>query len=425
MSDITLTADQDAAVTAARDWFKSGDQQVFRLFGHAGVGKTTLAKYIVNSLNLDAGKDVHYAAFTGKAAYRLRQAGCIGATTIHKLIYIPLMKARTRLDELLVERSKETDPAKKAELDRKIVEEEKVLAEPGFTLNIESPLNEAKLVVIDEVSMVGEKMARDLLSFGCKVLVLGDPAQLPPVKGTGYFIDAVPEVLLTEPMRFGGLSSVIEVATKVRHGEPVAQMYTGSDGGPVSGRWTKPLTAEQAMRFDVILCWRNDTRWRITRLLRKARGFDGDAPNIGERIIMLANNYDLNVYNGQELVVSSVAARDGMLDVVARDELDDLLGGEYKMPVLTGGFEGKKQQENAERSARSRFKVGAGTGVATFAHAITGHKAQGSGWPKVAIVDETPALRAMRGDDEARKWLYTSVTRAERQCVIVPEIVGK
>ena len=48
----------------------------------------------------------------------------------------------------------------------------------------------AALIIIDECSMVDEDLGKDLLSFGKPTLVLGDPAQLPPVKGGGYFTEA-------------------------------------------------------------------------------------------------------------------------------------------------------------------------------------------------------------------------------------------
>ena len=57
--------------------------QVFRLFGYAGTGKTTLARHIAD----EADGEVKFAAFTGKAASVMRGKGCRGASTIHSLIY--------------------------------------------------------------------------------------------------------------------------------------------------------------------------------------------------------------------------------------------------------------------------------------------------------------------------------------------------
>ena len=74
---------QDKALLGIDEWLKNPDQQVFRLFGYAGTGKTTLAKYAASF----ATGEVMYAAPTGKAAYVMQQKGCEGATTVHSLIY--------------------------------------------------------------------------------------------------------------------------------------------------------------------------------------------------------------------------------------------------------------------------------------------------------------------------------------------------
>ena len=98
----------------------------------------------------DVDGEVKFAAFTGKAALVMRGKGCHGATTIHSLIY----RARESGEEI-----------------------------PSFDLWDEAPASKAELIVIDECSMVDAELGRDLLSFGVPVLVLGDPAQLPPIQG--------------------------------------------------------------------------------------------------------------------------------------------------------------------------------------------------------------------------------------------------
>src|ERR1700756_2284703 len=165
----TFSPHQDSALKAVADWLKAkpgrnGTPPVFRLFGYAGTGKTTLARHIAEGVD---GK-VLFAAFTGKAALVMRNKGCDGAATIHSLIY----RAR--------ESGEET---------------------PSFELWDEAPASKANLIVIDECSMVDAELGRDLLSFGAPVLVLGDPAQLPPVQGGGFFTDAEPDVMLTEGHR--------------------------------------------------------------------------------------------------------------------------------------------------------------------------------------------------------------------------------
>ena len=79
---------QDAALKAVDAWLKAkpgrnGTPQVFRLFGYAGTGKTTLAQHIAEAVD----GEVKFAAFTGKAAAVMRGKGCHSASTIHSLIY--------------------------------------------------------------------------------------------------------------------------------------------------------------------------------------------------------------------------------------------------------------------------------------------------------------------------------------------------
>ena len=149
---------------AVADWLKAkpgtnGTPQIFRLFGYAGTGKTTLARHLAEAVD---GK-VQFAAFTGKAALVMRSKGCHGASTIHSLIY----RARESGEEI-----------------------------PSFDLWDEAPASKAELIVIDECSMVDAELGRDLMSFGVPLLVLGDPAQLPPIQGGGFFTEAEPDVML-------------------------------------------------------------------------------------------------------------------------------------------------------------------------------------------------------------------------------------
>src|SRR5882757_10072335 len=160
---------QDAALRAVAEWLKAkpgrgNTPAVFRLFGYAGTGKTTLARHLAEGVE----GNVVFAAFTGKAALVMRARGCVDARTIHSLIYRP-----------------------------KEIESE----EPSFVLNDDSEAAQAKLIIVDECSMVDEELGRDLLSFGRPVLVLGDPAQLPPVKGGGFFTEAEPDFMLMEVHR--------------------------------------------------------------------------------------------------------------------------------------------------------------------------------------------------------------------------------
>src|SRR5215210_9157695 len=178
---MTWSPQQDAALKAVADWLRRGDQPVFRLFGYAGTGKTTLARHIAEGVD----GEVAFGAYTGKAALVLRTKGCPDASTIHSMIY----------------RSRESDEGG-----------------PQFVLNRQSPVARASLIIIDECSMVDEELGRDLLSFGQPVLVLGDPAQLPPVKGGGFFTEGEPDVMLTEVHRQARDNPIIRLSMVVREG---------------------------------------------------------------------------------------------------------------------------------------------------------------------------------------------------------------
>src|SRR5215475_887427 len=180
---------QDAALKAVADWLKAkpgrrDTPQIFRLFGYAGTGKTTLARHVAGGLD---GK-VLYAAFTGKAAQVMRNKGCMGASTIHSLIYKAL------------ESDEET---------------------PSFELWDDAPASKAKLIVIDECSMVDAELGRDLMSFGVPVLVLGDPAQLPPIQGGGFFTENEPDAMLTEVHRQAQNDPIVRMSMDVREGRPL------------------------------------------------------------------------------------------------------------------------------------------------------------------------------------------------------------
>jgi exodeoxyribonuclease-5 len=95
----TPSETQVRAIREIKDWFlrRTAEQQVFRVFGYAGVGKTTITRHAIDELGLDtmakgadgivSGSDgVLYAAFTGKAALVMTRKGT-PASTIHSLIY--------------------------------------------------------------------------------------------------------------------------------------------------------------------------------------------------------------------------------------------------------------------------------------------------------------------------------------------------
>jgi exodeoxyribonuclease-5 len=419
---------QQEGIDKITDWFADGDRQVFRLFGYAGTGKTSLARHIVEQLGLER---VSYGAFTGKAAYVLRTKGCEGASTVHSLIYQPVEKVREQLNQLRAKLPTVTDPFERQQILDDIQREQAKVDSPDWILREESELDFTSLLVLDEVSMVGERMARDLLSYGCKVLCLGDPAQLPPVDGGGYFINAAPDHLLTEIHRSALDSPVTRMATTIRNSQPGQRDYgvTGQDGD--SGRLNR-LTIGDLLNFDQVLVGRNATRWQAVHLLRALRGLTGQLPQPGDRVIALANSSEAEVFNGQQFDVLDSAAgdREDRYQLMVRDDE----GTERFLTVWADGFKDLEGEKRAKREGRGSIVA------ATWGQAITTHKSQGSQWPRVLVIDESSvfygaayrehaktigaAAAAIEGHVNGRRWLYTAVTRAAEQAVIVPTLNG-
>ena len=248
---------QDAALREAARWLQNRDRQVFRLFGFAGTGKTTLARHLAEGVE----GSVCFAAFTGKAALVMRSRGCPDARTIHSLIYRP------------------------QDIDAE---------EPSFVLNADSDASSAQLIVIDECSMVDETLGNDLLSFGKPVLVLGDPAQLPPVKGGGFFTAVEPDFMLTEIHRQAAGDPIIRMSMEVREGRRIALGSYG-DSRVIARR---DIDGDAVTAADQTLVGLNRTRRAYNRRLREILGFHTAYPESGDKLVCLKNDPQKGLLNG-------------------------------------------------------------------------------------------------------------------------------
>lgn len=394
---------QDSALKDVKDWIENPDKsrQIYRLFGYAGTGKTTLARHLAEGV----GGSVLFAAFTGKAASVMRANGCPNAQTLHSLIYHPKEASRELLNQLkkelnaLVGDLTEEQESEAELIKLQIREEEKNLSSSvGWVLNSESELRGAALLVVDECSMVNEYMAKDILSFGVPVLVLGDPAQLPPVKGTGYFTDSKPDSMLTEIHRQARDNPIIEMATRVRNGE---ELCNGSYG---DSRIISKATPELALEADQILVGKNRTRIATNRRMRELKGFTGsDWPLEGEKLVCLRNDREFGLLNGtlHECVANSDEIG-GFVNLRIRPEEG---GDSILVPAHPEHFNGDPDSiDRWERRRAQEF---------TFGYALTVHKAQGSQWGKVLLIDEWFMA------DTRQRWLYTAITRAQDSIVVI------
>jgi exodeoxyribonuclease-5 len=386
-----LANQQLQAIDAINRWMKTSGEQIFRLFGYAGVGKTTIAKYVASDATL-------FCAFTGKAAYVLRQKGC-EAYTIHQLIYCPQERSKHQLKQLELKLKNTEIPEEIAALEKQIEFETKKLNSPKFSLNPDSPVKTADLVIVDECSMVNEQMAKDLMSFGTKILVLGDPAQLPPVMGTGYFIKAKPDFMLTEIHRQAADNPIIQLATRVRNEE-----WIRPDGDQVV-KWGS-MGPEEVLKYDQILVGRNATRKAINHRIRSLLGRTQDIPEEGDRLVCLRNDHEVGLLNGSIWKTESCFDGEEFLDLIVYD------------PDSNAGYIAVEAHRDYFLSSDAKtmlpFWVRKEAQEFDYGYALTVHKSQGSEWDKVLIFDESDSF----GQDSA-KHLYTAVTRAAKEVKVV------
>lgn len=362
---MTWSAQQEAALKNINVWFNHSDQQVFRLFGFAGTGKSTLAKEIAE----EAEKSL-FAAFTGKAALVMRRKGCRGASTIHSMIY----EIKDQVD-----------------------------GQPVFALNEESELKDADLLVIDECSMIDEAMGKDLLSFGTKILVIGDPAQLPPVKGAGFFTDAKPDFMLTEVHRQAKDNPIVAMSMKIREGDGLDVGSYGSSKVILRSQ----ITPGEILATDQVIVGMNKTRMlyndRIRELLERQRG----VPVKKDKLICLRNNRAKGLFNGSMWEVDSIKKKKRCYHMHVESADDGRATPAVRIVDV-------RQEFFTGTEAEVPWQARKGTQEFTFGYAITCHKSQGSQWGNTVVFDESGAFR-----EDADRWLYTAVTRASEQLTLV------
>lgn len=389
---------QEEALRRVEEWRRRRDKPYFCLAGYAGTGKTTLARHLAEGW---PGK-VYFAAFTGKAALVLRRRGVPEASTIHKLIYVPRDKCddhlrALRLEKVRLERRVPRPIEEIAKVDLAVRAEQQNLSRPEFYLNLDSPLCRASLVVVDEYSMVGEQVGADLLSFGCPVLALGDPGQLPPVQGRKYF-QGEPDLMLTEVHRQAEENPVLRLATDARMGKVLG---LGSYGESRVLRrpagWGGELP-DALLAADQVLVGLNKTRRECNDHVRRWLGHERSTPVTGDKLVCLRNNYEDGILNGQTFKVTHVNAREYLELCLRGDEGEVVRCRAHKKYFERGSVE----FDPHERWLANELD---------FGYALTVHKSQGSEWDNVTLLDE------WHGQGR-REWLYTAITRASEAVTI-------
>ncbi len=410
-----LTPDQAEAAELIEEWFTHLDTKIFVLCGYAGTGKTFLIDHIVEKLGLVPGGSVSFVAPTGKAASVLIRLGK-PASTVHSLIY-------TREEDIEVDENGEVI----SERFLRFVKKEKID-------------DKIELIIVDETSMVSDEVLRDLLSFGAKCLFCGDPAQLPPVGGSNTLL-TMPCVTLKQIVRQELDNPIVRLGAMARAGQSLAY---GDYGGGTRIVPRRALSREERKQLfleaDQIIVGTNRTRAQINREVRSYYGISPDAvlPIDGEKILCTLNDWsktlddkgEFHLVNG--IIGKCYNVRDcgeglGMLDF----QPDFLSEISYNLPFDTGIFErgayaygyGEKAclLENGDLVHENNFaalrkhKVKREDTVCRFefAYAVPCHKAQGSEYDFVVVIDESGFF------EDGKSWLYTAITRAKKRLVVI------
>lgn len=354
MSRVTLTLEQANVLADIERFLARPMPQVFVLHGLAGTGKTTVLSAVARRY-----PDAILCTLTGKAASVLRRKTGLPACTIHSAFY--QLKNVTKDDK-----------------GRRRMNWDQVHAQGELRSGV---------ILLDECSMVDEAMAMDMLRTGAKIIACGDPGQLPPVRGQAFFNQ--PDAELVTVHRQALESPIIRQAHAVRAGRDYQE-----DGADF--RVTNFASDDDVLSANAILTWKHSTRIAANAEARRLRGLWMPSPRAGEPVMCLRNAPDLGIYNGG---VYTLLAPFHEGDTVMRLAVDD---GYVDVPRAT--FAGLRNGlDDDERVIPFEF-----------GYAMTVHKAQGSEWDSVILMDE------FRGEPAARRqWQYTAITRAAKSILVV------
>lgn len=385
-----LSQDQANALDDIYDLLKNQPPTVETLGGFAGTGKSTLIP-LVSELLKDTSSTA-FCAFTGKAANVLerkleaagiRHPGYVG--TIHGLMYTPITNEHGTIESWQRKRDLYSDENQR-------------------------PITR---IIIDEASMVGRRLADDLLRYRLPIFAVGDHGQLPPVQDESIFDR--PRVQLTKIHRHAEDNPILKLSQLVRengdlpplHQLPDAiRVVPNSDVMEVVGEAYERLGMDMA-----VLVRRNVIRKNFNILPR-----ENPEPEIGDIVICLRNNPP--IYNGMRGTLKAIEPY--LLHWYKAEVFfpDDGLTVEGLINRYQFGREATIEHVSDLNKPNIRYPQSLPLGMLfDFGLAMTVHKSQGSAFQEVILCPER--WSSDKGSDDYCKWLYTAVTRAVNKLTIV------
>ena len=448
----TPTDTQDLLLNQLSDFiFENNSDGLFLLRGYAGTGKTTTISTVVKNL-WKAGKKSVMLAPTGRAAKVISNYAGKPAFTIHKKIYHP-KKAKNGGVNFVMQTNKHTNTFF-------IVDEASMISD----LTSNSKLFENGSLLDDLVSYVYS-------GKGCKLIFIGDTAQLPPVKldispaldanklSLNYNKDVV-ELELTEVMRQHSDSGILSNATELR------QLLSGyvfdtfkfqldfpdivrlEDGYDIQDAITSAYDS-QGVEDTAFIVRSNKRANQYNQQIRsKIRGQENEI-STGDYVMVVKNNYfwlpdssDAGfIANGDICEIMEIRkvkelygfrfaeVKVRMIDYKNQRPFDTVILLDTLTsvtPSLSYEDSNRLYQEVAKdfESERSNYKKLLSIKSnkyfnalqVKFSYAMTCHKSQGGQWKTVFI--EQPYLPEGPSKEYLR-WLYTAVTRAQEKLYLI------
>ena len=388
-----LTRKQEEGLKIAVQRYKDGEKYTC-IAGYAGAGKSTLVRFIVEALNIPE-EEICYATFTGKAAQVLLKKGNKNVSTLHKLLYKSIPKS-----------------------------------DGGF-IRIPVPDVPYRIVIVDEVSMAPKTLMQLLFRYRVHVICLGDPFQLPTIdKEEDHGLLNNPHIFLDEIMRQAAESEIIRLTMAIRENRPLAEAVTENREVLLYNK--SDLNTGMLNWADQIIVGTNATRNSINNQMRAMMG-RGSQPENGDKVICLRNYWDIQANNDDPLVNGTI----GYLDDSFKSfiQVPKYLGGQ-QITTTIGNFitdsdavfsnlcmdthmilTGEKcvDWKTAYKMNKNPKTQGLLPLEFAYGYAITCHKAQGSEWDKVLVLEEKFPFDKV----EHARWLYTACTRASEKLVLV------
>lgn len=391
-----LTKKQEQGLKTCIEKYINGEKYCV-ISGYAGAGKTTLVKFIVQNLpGINPGDDVVYACYTGKAAQVLLKKGNKNVLTLHKLLYESIPKP------------------------------------DGTFFRIPKATIDYKVVIVDEVSMAPKQLMELLFSHNVFIIALGDPFQLPPVdKNQDNGLLNTPDVFLDEIMRQALDSEIIRLSMQVRNKES----FDYSVGSDVIVMPKKDLNTGVLKWADQILVGTNATRVAINNQMRDLLGFEKGVIGERERLTCLRNYWDNYSDTDAPLINGTMGYLSNSYETYYRIP-PSIKKSNNIIPIISGNFISEdgdnfgllNMDKNyiliGEGSLTQKEKYILGKNIKyqnlipyefTYGYAITTHRAQGSEWSKVLVIEENFPFNK----EEHARWLYTACTRASSKLVLV------